>query len=274
MIVALLGKSGAGKSTIAKAMERYVKDSFIIDGDALRAEKKNYDLGTEGRNTNQILGFKRARKLSDLGFTVFMAMQSPTKEIRDKYLNENDIEIIIENIGINPKDEKGYNRHFYPNYTGITNKFILQDFTPESFYDKFFPKVLVPARFQGFHKGHKVVLEEAKRLSPNVTIGLRVDDEDLIDLEKNMELLRTRGYKVIKTPGIHSDWTNFANQFDIYVQGNPMVIDKFKKSKCKLYHVPRYGDVSGTGIRASIAYNKDVGHNIDKDVEELIKESL
>ena len=70
MIIVLLGKSGAGKTTIAKAMEKYVKDSFVIDGDELRAETSNLDISFQGREANMHLGFSRARRLSDLGFTV------------------------------------------------------------------------------------------------------------------------------------------------------------------------------------------------------------
>jgi len=278
MIVALLGGAGVGKTTIAKKMEKYVKDSFVIDGDELRAETSNKDIGVVGREANMHLGYSRARRLSDLGFTVFIAMQAPIKEIRDQYLDENDVEIVIVNHGDNPKDTMGYNKNFKPDYSGVTlqlhYKDVYNDFKEEQFYNQIFKKVLVPARFQGFHKGHKVVLEEAKRLSPNITIGLRVDNEDVIDLEKNMELLRSRGYNVIKTPEIDEDWTEFANNFDVYVQGNPMVITKFDRSDCKLYHVPRYGDVSGTAIRKAISNEDSVDFNIDKDVEKLVKESI
>lgn len=271
MIVALLGKAGAGKTTIAKAMEKYIKDSFVIDGDELRAETSNADIGISGREANMHLGYSRARRLSDLGFTVFIAMQAPIKEIRDEYLNKYDIEILVENFGDNPKDKLGYNKNFSPDYTGVNITQSLQEFEEEHFYNTIFPKVLVPARFQGFHKGHKVVLEEAKRLSPNITIGLRVDNEDVIDLDRNMKLLESKGYKVIKTPEIDDDWTEFANEYDIYVQGNPMVITKFSKSTCELYHVPRYGDVSGTSIRNNL---EDNTNNIDDDVKKLVKESL
>ncbi len=269
MIVVLLGKAGAGKTTIAKAMEKYVKDSFIIDGDELRAETKNNNIDLTGREANMHLGFSRARRLSDLGFTVFVAMQAPIKEIREQYLNKYDKQIVVINNGKNPKDDKGYNKNFTPDYSDIDGVESLTLFEPEKFYDKIFPKVLVPARFQGFHKGHKVVLEEAKRISPNITIGLRVDGEDLIDLDKNMQLLKNKGYRVIKTPVIDEDWTEFANQFNIYVQGNPVVIEKFKDSTCELFHVPRYGDVSGTSIRENLQDNLN---NIDQDVQELVQQ--
>jgi len=269
MIILLLGKSGAGKTTIAKAMEKYVKDSFVIDGDEIREEMKNPDLGINGRSLNMHTALGRARRLADLGFTVFVSLQAPIKEIREQYLNENDIMILVENHGENIKDEMGYNKNFSPDYSDVEESIILQDFTPEYFYNKFFKKVLVPARFQGFHKGHKVVLEEAKRISPNITIGLRVDEGDILDLDKNIKLLESKGYKVIKTPSINEDWTEFANQYDVYVQGNPTVIEKFKDSNCILEYVPRYGDVSGTKIRENIEDNKQ---NIDQDVFEFLKE--
>lgn len=274
MIIALLGKSGAGKTTIAKAMEKRVKDSFVIDGDELRAETSNMDTGVSGRESNMHLGYSRARRLSDLGFTVFIAMQAPIAEIRHQYLNRGDIQILVENFGENPKDDKGYNKNFSPDYDNVYHKQSLQEFNEDIFYDTFFPKVLVPARFQGFHKGHKVVLEEAKRLSPNITIGMRVDGDDIIDLNKNIALLESRGYKTVKTPNIDEDWTDFANQFDTYVQGNPVVIKKFKDSTCKLHFVPRYGDVSGTDIRNAVRTDADVSNNVDEDVAKLVKESL
>lgn len=274
MIILLLGKAGAGKTTIAKAMEKHVKDSFVIDGDELRAETANYNVGFKGREANMHLGLSRARRLSDLGFTVFVAMQAPIREIRKQYLNEYDIEIVIENHGENIKDAKGYNKNFDPDYSNVKHTFILQDFNPDLFYSKYFPKVLVPARFQGFHKGHKVVLEEAKRLSPNITVGLRVDDGDIIDLDKNIELLKSKGYKVVITPNIDEDWTEFANQYTYYVQGNPMVIEKFSQSSCIKYYVPRYGDVSGTDIRKAVTSGESVNHNVDDDVANLIAQHV
>lgn len=271
MIVMLLGKSGAGKTTIAKAMEKYIKDSFVIDGDELREETENLDISKQGREANMHLGLSRARRLSDLGFTVFVAMQAPIKDIRNQYLNEYDIQILVKNIGDNPKDDMGYNKNFNPDYSDVKNFQVLQYFNERDFYEKFFPKVLVPARFQGFHKGHKVVLEEAKRISPNITVAMRVDDGDIINLDENIKLLESKGYNVIKTPNIDEDWTEFINKYDIYVQGNLVVIEKFKDSSCKLHFVPRYGDVSGTSIRNNLdLHNND----IDDDVKELLEKHI
>ena len=274
MIVMLLGKAGSGKTTVAKALEKYVKDSFVIDGDELREEMKNSDIGVQGREANMHLGLSRARRLSDLGFTVFVAMQAPFREIRDMYLDTLDVQIIMNNDGENSKDDAGFNKNFNPDYSDVKYNLTLQDFNEEDFFNTYFKKILVPARFQGFHKGHKVVLEEAKRISPNITIGLRVDGEDIIDLDKNIALLESKGYKTIKTPNIEDDWTEFANGYDGYVQGNPVVIEKFKDSDCRLFHVPRYGDVSGTNIRNSVKDGEDVSNNIDDDVKSLIEETI
>lgn len=269
-----LGEAGAGKTTAAKLMEKYWKDSFVIDGDELREETNNTDIGINGRESNMHLGLSRARRLSDLGFTVFVAMQAPIREIREQYLNEEDLCIIMENNGDNPKDKAGYNDNFDPDYSDVKIHFNLQRFTAERFSNYFIPKVLVPARFQGFHKGHKVVLEEAKRISPDVTVALRVDDGDIIDLEKNIKLLESKGYKVITTPNIDEDWSKLSEEYDWVVQGNPKVIEKFDLNKIKLKFVPRYGDVSGTCIRDDIKNNKEVSTNIDLDVEKLILESI
>ena len=138
MIVALLGKAGAGKTTIAKAMQNYVEGSYVIDGDELREATKNFSIETSGREANIRLGYSRAKELSDLGHTVFIAMQAPIKEIRDEYLSDGDTEVLVINNGRNPKDDKGYNSKFNPDYSGVVMSQILQDFKEEDFYANLF----------------------------------------------------------------------------------------------------------------------------------------
>jgi len=133
MIVALLGKAGAGKTTIAKAMQNYVEGSYVIDGDELREATKNFSIETSGREANIRLGYSRAKELSDLGHTVFIAMQAPIKEIRDEYLSDGDIEVLVINNGRNPKDDKGYNSKFNPDYSGVNVVQPLQDFKASEF---------------------------------------------------------------------------------------------------------------------------------------------
>jgi len=315
MIVALLGKAGAGKTVVAEALERITPNSFIIDGDDLRAETKNIDIGISGRERNMHLGYSRARWLSDLGFTVFIAMQAPIKEIRKQYLKEEDIEILITNNGPNPKDEMGYNKNFSADYSGVKDTIELTDYvvtcpvTQEflidapSIYEKIIPRVLVVSRFQGFHRGHELVMEVAKRLSPDITIGLRTDPGDLFELDKNMELLRNMGYNVVKSPEITDSsfkWEQFVKDYDIVVQGNPEVIRKFQgkdsegidkflinttpSSPCDiifdngvhLKYVPRVGHISATKIREAIKEGRDdyARSYVPEEVFNFLKDEL
>lgn len=283
MIVALLGKAGVGKTTIAEAMERITPDSFIIDGDDLRAETSNTDIGLNGREKNMHLGYSRARWLSDLGFTVFIAMQAPIKEIRDIYLNDDDIEVVITNNGPNPKDELGYNKNFRADYSDIDYTVEFTDFDENEFWNLVFKNVLVIARFQGMHRGHKIITETAKRLSPRVTIGLRVDQDDILELTANVELLKSMGYTVITTPNIddpNKEWEQFVEKYDVIVQGNPTVIEKFQKSidskRVVLRYVPRVGHVSATKIRDAIkagdmAYAKQY---VTEEVFDFLKDEI
>ncbi len=283
MIVALLGKAGVGKTTIAETMEKLVPDSFIIDGDDLRAETSNTDTGLGGREKNMHLGYSRARWLSDLGFTVFIAMQAPIKEIRDQYLNDDDVEVVITNRGPNPKDELGYNTNFSADYTGSDYTVEFTDFDENEFWNLVFKEVLVIARFQGMHRGHKIVIETAKRISPNVTIGLRVDEGDILDLAENISLLKSMGYHVIETPGIddpNSVWSSFVERYDIVVQGNPVVIAKFQDSidsgRVHLKYVPRVGHISATKIRNAIQLGDDeyASKYVSNDVLAFLKNEI
>jgi energy-coupling factor transporter ATP-binding protein EcfA2 len=284
MIVCLVGKAGVGKTTIANAMEELVPDSFVIDGDDLRAETSNIDIGLGGREKNMHLGYSRARWLSDLGFTVFIAMQAPIKEIREEYLKEEDVQIIIKNSGPNPKDDKGYNKNFEADYSGIDLEYEFMEFTPEDFYDKVFKKVLVIARFQGMHRGHRLVMEAAKRLSPDITIALRVDEGDILDLDSNIKLLKDLGYHVIKSPDIDEDnkiWEDFVSDYDVVVQGNPVVISKFQKAvddnKVNLFFIPRIGHISATKIREAIKEgNEEFARKYvaDEKVLDFLKEEI
>ena len=212
-------------------------------------------------------------------------MQAPIKEIREQYLNENDIQILIENIGQNEKEKLGYNKNFSADYSGVTRtyKFDYDSFDSERFYNQIFPRVLVIARFQGMHRGHKIVLEEAKRLSPNITIGLRNDEGDALNLDGNIDFLKNMGYHVIKTPDLNESkftWEKFVQEYDIVVQGNPDVITKFQEAidhhKVQLHYVPRVGHISATKIRQAIKEGRDefALRYITTEVYQFLKEEL
>jgi len=313
MIVALVGKAGAGKTTIAEALESITPDSFVIDGDILRVQTDNTNIDLKGRGRNIHLGYSRARWLSDLGFTVFVAMQAPIKEIRDQYLTEDDLLVEVVNSGPNPKEGFGYNRAFSADYSNKDMTIDLNDYVKrcpvtnefgvdaQALYDRIIPRVLVISRFQGFHRGHELVMRVAKKLSPNITIGLRVDEGDTFDLDKNIELLQGMGYNVVKSPNITDSnfkWEQFVKEYDVVVQGNPDVIKKFQgkedineilkevtpsgatdikfKNGIHLKYVPRIGHISATQIRNAIREgNYDFARKyVTNDVFNFIRDEM
>jgi len=286
MILCLVGKAGAGKTTIANELEAIIPDCFIIDGDDMREETQNFDISINGREKNMRRLLNRARWVSNLGFTVIVSAQLPLKEIRDEYLEKNDILVEINNSGPNPKDEKGYNKHFVADYRDANYKIEFVNRDIFKIYDKIFPKILVIARFQGMHKGHKIVMESAKRLSPCITLALRVDDGDKIDLEENIKLAQKifPYVNIIKSPDIidsNKIWGDFVSDFDVVVQGNPIVIEKFQDAindeKIRLEFIPRIGKVSATKIREAIQRGDEdfVKLNIaDPKVLDLLKKEI
>jgi len=302
MIIALLGKAGAGKTTIAEALEKEIPNSFVIDGDDLRAETSNTDVGIVGREKNIHLGYKRARWLSDLGFTVFVAMQAPIREIRREYLTSSDLQIVINNTGYNPRDEQGYNKNFQADYSDADDiyDFDYETFDVQDFIEKYIPRVLVIARFQGMHRGHQIVLETAKRISPRITIALRVDEGDQLDLQKNIDLLKEMGYDVIQSPDLDEPervWEEFVDGYQYVVQGNPDVIRKFQSDfnlekfleqrpvarpikiplkNTTLVYVPRVGHISATKIREAIKNGDDefALKYVSKEVFDFLKDEL
>jgi nicotinamide mononucleotide adenylyltransferase len=211
-------------------------------------------------------------------------MQAPIKEIREEYLNEEDIQVVVNNIGPNPKEDKGFNKNFNADYSGIDLEYEFTEFDPKDFYNRIFKKVLVIARFQGFHRGHKLVMEVAKRLSPDITIALRTDEGDMLDLDSNIKLLQDLGYNVIKSPDINENnniWEEFVSEYDVVVQGNPIVIEKFQKAidtnRIQLKFVPRIGHISATRIREAVKNGDDDfarKYVADEKVLDFLKEEI
>lgn len=97
MILVLFGQPHSGKSTLAKYLKAYLKDSNIVyshvDGDELRSLFKNKDYSKEGR-------IKNLQKASDIGHylssviqVVILSLVYPYKEARE-YLNELNSEVM------------------------------------------------------------------------------------------------------------------------------------------------------------------------------------
>lgn len=88
-ILWLTGVSGAGKSTIAKQVERELKERGflveVLDGDVVRTNlSKGLSFSREDRDTNvRRVGFV-ANLLSQNGIAVIVALISPYRDVRDE----------------------------------------------------------------------------------------------------------------------------------------------------------------------------------------------
>jgi adenylylsulfate kinase-like enzyme len=97
MILVLFGQPHSGKSTLAKYLKGYLKDSNIVyshvDGDELRSLFKNKDYSKEGRIKNLQKASDIAHYLSSVTQVVILSLVYPYKEARE-YLNELNSEVM------------------------------------------------------------------------------------------------------------------------------------------------------------------------------------
>ena len=84
-MIFLTGLSGAGKSTIAEALQKNLQSSEVIDGDRLRQIYKN-DLphGSEGRERNLQRLIEQTISLSKAKRYIISAFVSPDASLRDR----------------------------------------------------------------------------------------------------------------------------------------------------------------------------------------------
>ncbi len=85
-IIWISGNSKSGKTTLSKALAGKHSDKRvkILDGDVVRALTNNKDLSKEGRWTHNLNVAKEAKRLSEEGFTVIVAVIAPYKLLREE----------------------------------------------------------------------------------------------------------------------------------------------------------------------------------------------
>lgn len=134
-LVWLTGLSGAGKSTIALALERKLHNrgihSYLLDGDDLR-QGLNSDLGfmPEHRVENIRRAGEVARLMVDAGLVVLAAFISPYRAdrqmVRDRFATGDFLEVFVDTplAVCEQRDPKGLyvraRRGEVPNFTGIS----------------------------------------------------------------------------------------------------------------------------------------------------------
>lgn len=97
MILVLFGQPHSGKSTLAKYLKAYLKDSNIvyshIDGDELRSLFKNTDYSKQGRINNLQKASDIAHYLSSVTSVVILSLVYPYSEARE-YLDSLNSEVL------------------------------------------------------------------------------------------------------------------------------------------------------------------------------------
>ena len=77
------GNSGAGKTTLVQHLSKG-QDIQVLDGDVVRALTDNQDFSKEGRWQHCLNVAKEAKRLSDHGHTVLVAVIAPYKKLREE----------------------------------------------------------------------------------------------------------------------------------------------------------------------------------------------
>jgi adenylylsulfate kinase len=120
MIINLTGQAGAGKSTIARELEKILHNSIIIDGDELREIFINKDYSEEGRRKNITNAYNIARFLEAKGFTPIIALISPYEDLREDLKSTTK----VKEIYLHTSQIRGREHFFADNYSSPKLNFL------------------------------------------------------------------------------------------------------------------------------------------------------
>lgn len=136
MIINLTGQAGAGKSTIARELEKILYNSIVIDGDELREIFVNKDYSEDGRRKNITNAYNIARFLESKGFTPIVALISPYEDLRE------DLKSItkVKEIYIHTTQIRGRENYFAQNYSSPKLNFL--DLSTDSNIEECIEKII------------------------------------------------------------------------------------------------------------------------------------
>jgi adenylylsulfate kinase len=120
MIINLTGQAGAGKSTIARELEKILKNPIVIDGDELREIFVNKDYSEDGRRKNITNAYNIARFLEAKGFTPIIALISPYEDLREDLKSTSE----VKEIYIHTTQIRGRENYFAQNYSSPKSNFL------------------------------------------------------------------------------------------------------------------------------------------------------
>ena len=136
MIINLTGQAGAGKSTIARELEKILYNSIIIDGDELREIFINKDYSEEGRRKNITNAYNIARFLEAKGFTPILALISPYEDLREDLKSTTK----VKEIYLHTSQIRGRENYFAQNYSSPKLNFL--DLSTDSDLEKCIDEII------------------------------------------------------------------------------------------------------------------------------------
>ena len=102
------GNTGAGKTSAVKRMQLCMPSSIVLDGDECREIWPGLSLKPSGRIEQNLRVARLAKKLSDQGFTVLVAVICPYKVLRKQVKEICDCEFIYVAGGAESTEETPY----------------------------------------------------------------------------------------------------------------------------------------------------------------------
>jgi len=133
MIVVLFGQPHSGKSTLAKYLKAYLKDSNTVyshvDGDELRTLFKNTDYSKQGRINNLQKASDISHYLSSVTSVVILSLVYPYKEARE-YLDSLNSEVLW--VYLHYKGERGREEYHVKDFDEPTNTDLIIDTSEEN----------------------------------------------------------------------------------------------------------------------------------------------